>query len=292
MSRLTLVGALALLLCAGCDSWRLPGPPRQDSGAAVLPPLPAKSNRQAGRVADVDPETATRRIDDVRRGLRRLVMAEEAYFAENGVYTEDLTRIGFTPDGGSEVRFLWLGRDGWAASGTHPDLPGRDCVVFVGRAHGAPTTLRDVRPGREGTPICDAPPKRAAPSAVAPKPVEAAERAAGAAASDSGNALDAVDPGVQMRVDLRNLVRSQDTYYSTQGVYSRRTEPFALQFLWHKGVTISILTANDASWSARATHASRPGKSCVIWLGPVAQRPLTEAQKRAPEEPGTPVCDE
>ena len=29
----------------------------------------------------------------------------------------------------------------------------------------------------------------------------------------------------QMLVDLRNLVRSQDTYYGTQGVYSRRTSP-------------------------------------------------------------------
>ena len=94
-----------------------------------------------------------------------------------------------------------------------------------------------------------------------------------------------------MRVDLRNLVRSQDTYFGTQGVYSRRTEPFALQYLWHRGVIISILSANDAAWSARAYHVARPGKSCVIWLGPVAQRPVTEADKRSPEQPGTPVCD-
>jgi hypothetical protein len=95
-----------------------------------------------------------------------------------------------------------------------------------------------------------------------------------------------------MRVDLRNLVRSQDTYFGTQGIYSRRTEPFALQYLWHRGVTITILSASDASWSAKATHASRPGKSCVIWLGPVAQRPVTELQKRSPEQPSTPICDD
>ncbi len=84
-----------------------------------------------------------------------------------------------------------------------------------------------------------------------------------------------------MRVDLRNLVRSQDGYFGLQGEYSRRTEPFALQYLWHRGVKITILSANDDAWSARATYASRPGKSCVIWLGPVPQRPVTEAEAHA-----------
>jgi hypothetical protein len=100
-----------------------------------------------------------------------------------------------------------------------------------------------------------------------------------------------VDPTVQMRVDLRNLVRSQDIYYGTQGIYSKRTEPFALQYLWHRGVKITILSANDDSWSARATHVSWPGKSCVIWLGPVAQKPATDVQQRVPDQPAVPVCD-
>ena len=97
---------------------------------------------------------------------------------------------------------------------------------------------------------------------------------------------------MQMRVDLRNLVRSQDTWYAQQGVYSRRTEPFALQYLWHRGVKITILSANDDSWSARATHASRPGKSCVIWLGPVRRSPPPNAEKHVPDQPGMPVCDD
>jgi hypothetical protein len=294
MSRLALAGSAALLLCAACDKFHLPAP-RDQAGndtslATPAPPLPAKPNRATRRASDVDPATAALRFEDVRRGLRRLVAAEETYYAENGVYTDDLARIQFSPEGDTEVRFLWLTRGGWAASSSHPDVPGRDCVIYVGRAHGPPTTIRDVRQGREGTPVCDALPTRPAPSVAAPQVAVAAE-SPGLAAADTGNALDAVDPTVQMRVDLRNLVRSQDTYFGTQGVYSRRTEPFALQYLWHRGVTISILSANDAAWSARATYASRPGKSCVIWLGPVAQRPATEADKRSPEQPGTPVCD-
>ena len=69
-------------------------------------------------------------------------------------------------------------------------------------------------------------------------------------------------------------------------------EPFALQYLWHRGVTISILSANDASWSARAAHVNRPGRSCVIWVGPVDKRPETDAQKRSSDRPNVPVCDD
>jgi hypothetical protein len=297
MSRLALAGSAALLLCAACDNLSLPAKSAQVARDTSLntPAPPPKAARAAAeragrRASEADPAVAARHLADIRRGLRRLVVAEETYYAENGVYTDDVTRIGYAPEADTEVRFLWLTRAGWAASGSHPDVPGRDCVIYVGRAHGTPTTMRDVRQGREGTPVCDAPPTRPAPSVAAPQAAAAAEAPATSAA-DTGNALDAVDPTVQMRVDLRNLVRSQDTYYGTQGVYSRRTEPFALQYLWHKGVTISILSANDAAWSARAFHVARPGKTCVIWLGPVAQRPVTEADKRSPGQPGTPACD-
>lgn len=311
-ARLALMVA-CLIAGTACDSLNLPALPARaadatahDSAAAT----PAAKPRRGTKRAEADPALDPGRFDQIRRGLRRLVAAEESFYAENGVYTEDLSRVGFAPEGETGVRFLWLSRDGWAASGTHPDLPGRDCVIYVGRTHAAPTTLKTVRSGREGVPVCDAPqvvrritpasPKTAAAPA-APAPAAAAPPAATPPAAtpaaiptlpDTGSALDAVDPSVQMRVDLRNLVRSQDTYFGLQGVYARRTEPFALQYLWHRGVTITILSANDASWSARATSARRPGKSCVIWLGAVPHRPATEAQRRVPEQPGTPVCDD
>jgi hypothetical protein len=300
---------VCLLAATACDSLNLPALPARaadatahDSAAAT----PAAKPRRGAKREAADPALDAGRFDQIRRGLRRLVAAEESFYAENGVYTEDLSRVGFAPEGETGVRFLWLSRDGWAASGTHPDMPGRDCVIYVGRAHGAPTTLKSVRSGREGVPVCDASPvvrpvtpaaprTASAPTTPAPGAAAAAQAPTPAATSalpDTGSALDAVDPSVQMRVDLRNLVRSQDTYFGLQGVYARRTEPFALQYLWHRGVTITILSANDASWSAKATSARRPGKSCVIWLGAVAHRPATEAQRRIPEQPGTPVCDD
>jgi hypothetical protein len=309
LSPLTLLGAAVLLMGAACDKFSLktpPAPPGDEttaptaSAAATTPPKTPKPNRATGRPAEYDPAVASRSFDALRRGLRRLVVAQETYYAENGVYTDDLGRLRVTPEAGTEMRFLWLTRTGWAASGTHPDVPGRDCVVYVGRDHGPPTTMHDVRAGREGTPVCDVLPavrRRSAVSTAEAQPTRApgAPQSAAQAAPalpDTGSALDDVEPLIQMRVDLRNLVRSQDSYFGTQGVYSRRTEPFALQYLWRRGVTIRILSANDASWAARATHVSRPGKSCVIWLGPVAQRPVTEMQKRSPEQPGTPVCDD
>jgi hypothetical protein len=283
-----------LLATAGCDSFSFPAPPARaaavhDTAAATTAAKPRRGSKPAS-----DPTAEAGRFDQIRRGLRRLVVAEEAFFAENGVYTQDLGRVGFAPEGETRIRFLWLSRDGWAASGTHPEMPGRDCVIYVGRAHGAPTTLKYVRSGREGVPVCDA---TAATRQVASAPADSTPAATSPPAPapsipDTGSALDAVEPTVSMKVDLRNLIRSQDSYFGTQGIYARRTEPFALQYLWHRGVTVTILSADGQSWSARATHARRPGKSCVIWMGPVPHRPATQAQNRVPAQPGTPACDD
>jgi hypothetical protein len=301
------LGGAVLLMGAACDGVRLPALRARDSAlVASAPAAPAsKPNRAATQVkAKVDPALDAERFNAIRRGLRRLVAAEETYYAENGVYTDDMPRLSFVPEAETEIRFLWVARTGWAVSGSHPGMPGRDCVIYVGRGHGAPTTLRDVRAGREGVPVCDGTTKqRRAPAAAAPAtpPTSPAAAQPGSpspaataepAQTDTGSALDLVDPRVQMRVDLRNLVRSQDSWFGTQGVYSRRTDPFALQYLWHRGVKITILNANSESWSARATHASRPGKSCVIWLGPVPQLPVTEAQKKTPDKPAVPACDD
>ena len=257
------------------------------AAAAGPAPKPAPAPRKP---AKPDASADAARFDPIRAGLRRLVVAEENYYAENGIYTEDLARIGFHVQGDTQVRFLWLSRAGWAVRGTRPGLTSEDCVVYVGREHEPPATTRYARTGKEGVPVCDdkrAP--RPAPAAQAPV---AQEPAPAPTAPDTSSALEEVTSNVQMRVDLRNLVRAQESYKGNQGVYSRRMEPFALQFLWRRGVGITILDADDASWSAMATHASRPGKSCVVWFGPVPKKPATLSQKRVPEEEGTPVCDD
>ncbi len=89
-----------------------------------------------------------------------------------------------------------------------------------------------------------------------------------------------------MKVDLRNLAHSQETYHAMQGFYARRTPTLALQYLWHRDVKVDILEADAQSWAARARHARHPGKSCVIWFGDVSHRPSTDAQRLQGGEAG------
>jgi hypothetical protein len=290
--------AAAVLLVAACD--RLLPDRRQpaldavtsvDSAAQAKPPQPRR--RAAGQVRReaTGPEAAAA-FDQIRRSLRLLVAAEQAFYAENGTYSADLDRIGFRPSGESQVRFLWLSPQGWAASGTHPALPGRDCVTFVGAADAPPTTLRYTRSGREGVLVCDV--QREARPVAGGAAGSAAGRAAPAPPSvaDTGSALDAVNPTIQMKVDLRNLVQAQAAYFGTQGIYSSRPEQLQLQFAWRRGVNLKMLNADKRSWSARARHAARPGKSCVIWYGSPSIRPATDAQRKVPERAGVPACDD
>ena len=283
-----LAGLLAMAT-TGCEQLlpvrrQVVAAPPADS-AAEPASAPAPRRRRPAPAADSAPAIGEdEAFNQIRRGLRRLVAAEQGFFAENGAYTEDLERLRFRPEGETQFRFLWLTRDGWAASGTHPALPGRDCVIFVGRVNAAPTSLKYVRTAREGVPACDVtppPPRRA--DAPPPPPSRA---------TDTASALEAVNPFVQMKVDLRNLVRAQEAYHATQGSYARRTEPLQIQYLWQRGVSVDILSAGPDHWSARASHAAQPGKTCVIWHGRVTSRPVTETTQRASERPGIPVCDD
>ena len=292
----SVVAAAAVLLLPACDDL-LPARPQ-----AAPPPAPAVDSaaargpaRQGRRAAESARKEATgaeaeAAFNQIRRSLRALVAAEQGFYAENGTYSEDLARLGYRPTGESQVRFLWLTRQGWAASATHPALPGRDCVTFVGVANAAPTTLKLGRSGREGVVVCDAQPQaRPIPVAGAAPP---RREAPPPAAADNGSALDAVNPTVQMKVDLRNLVQAQTAYFGTQGLYSRRPEQLQLQFGYRRGVNVTVLHADQRSWAARATHASSPGKSCVVWYGSLSVRPATTAQRKVPPRAGVPACDD
>jgi hypothetical protein len=280
------------VLATACKDLLPERKPTVSADSAIPPaPAPAPPPQRAPHPSEASVETETKSFDQIRRSLRRLVAEEEGFFAENGVYTADFERLGFRPEGESEVRFVWVKRDGWAASGTHAAIKGKDCVVFVGRPSPAPATQKYRRRGRAGTIICDAQSSPRPPVATAPSS-SATSTSPSPALPDTGNVLDVLDPLVVMKVDLRNLVRSQDTYFATQGIYARRTDPLPLQYLWHKGVSIRILSATRDSWSARATHVARPGTSCVIWYGPVSARPETEVSKRVPDRSAVPVCDD
>lgn len=283
----------ATLLLAACDDLlpRRQSPPV--AAAADSAPATTRPRRQPP-ARDTQPEAtaleAEAAFGQIRQSLRRLVAAEQGFYAENGTYSRDLQRVGFRPAGESQVEFVSVTKQGWAARGTHPALPGSDCVTYAGAATTPPATRRFARTGSEGVIVCDS---RAVPAPARPAPAAPAPSARAApVAADTANALDAVNPTVQMRVDLRKLGEAQAAYYGTQGLYSRDVERLQLQFAWQRGVEVKLLHADQRSWSARATHTARPGSSCVVWYGVPPARPATQAQRKVPERPGVPVCDD
>jgi len=284
-----------VLLSAACDDVNLRRTLARARGDSTADSSSGPTQSRGRDGGQIDPEIAAAAFSETRAALRRLVTAEETFFAENGTYTNEPSHLGLQPDSNTTIRFLRISRDGWAARGTHSSLLGRDCVIFVGRGRRPPTTVKYGRRAREGVPTCDDAPV----SIPKPSPPAAAEPAGAVKAAqpqsvspDTGNALDALDPRVLMKVDLRNLAHSQETFYEMQGFYAKRPENLALQYLWHKDVQVRILAADAQSWTAKATHARFPGRSCVIWFGPVAQRPVTDAQRRHETRPGEPVCDQ
>ena len=286
--------AAVISMSTACSDLSLPlRRPSSEASETVSQPASPTTPKRAPKVSRIPPEVEASSFAEVRRTLRELVAAEEGFFAENGSYTSDLSNIRIKPDTAIRIRFLWLSRDGWAASGTHADLPGRNCVIFVGQRKRRPTTLKYGRLGRLGTPVCDESrtPTQPSPPGTARAGGEPPSKA-DSAPPDTGNALDVLDPRVVMKVDLRNLAHSQETFFAMQGFFAKRTENLALQYLWHRGVQVKILSADAGSWSAKAVHAKSPGKSCVIWFGTMTERPRTDAQHKVERRPGVPACDD
>jgi type IV pilus assembly protein PilA len=71
-----------------------------------------------------------------------------------------------------------------------------------------------------------------------------------------------------MRSDLRNLATTQEGYWAENRVYYGGVIPDPAFLLTpSQGVTITIVTATDAGWSARATALPLTADQCVIFYG-------------------------
>ena len=72
-----------------------------------------------------------------------------------------------------------------------------------------------------------------------------------------------------MRSDLRNLASAQEGYWVENRVYYGGAIPNfpTFQFQPTLGVTITVVNATDAGWSARATAAPLTLQECVIFYG-------------------------
>jgi prepilin-type N-terminal cleavage/methylation domain-containing protein len=71
-----------------------------------------------------------------------------------------------------------------------------------------------------------------------------------------------------MRSDLRNLAGTQESYWVENRTYYGGVIPDpAIQFNPSEGVTITIVSATDAGWSAQATAVPLTTQTCVIYYG-------------------------
>ena len=94
-----------------------------------------------------------------------------------------------------------------------------------------------------------------------------------------------------LKRQLRNLVSAQESFYASRSAYSNSLKE--LGYVAREDAHIMVFRADKNGWVGRAVHPMRPGKSCVIWVGPDANAALakTDATQLTGGE-GEPVCDQ
>jgi len=112
-----------------------------------------------------------------------------------------------------------------------------------------------------------------------------------ARAQTSAAAAWSASPAAQLKSALRELVAAQARYRETRGGYARTVAPLRLPA--ESGVRLEVTAASGTGWQARAVHQSRPGRSCVIFVGRVegVDSPRTEGDGEMAGEDGVPLCD-
>lgn len=98
-------------------------------GVLSLPTGVAQAQVQA-------PDTAAARpyLRQMQSDLRNLVVAQEAYFADNDAYAPSIPAMGgsFIPSRGVSIAILALTETGWNGVAVHQSAPGYVCGIFVG----------------------------------------------------------------------------------------------------------------------------------------------------------------
>jgi hypothetical protein len=114
-------------------------------------------------------------------------------------------------------------------------------------------------------------------------PIDARAQNAGAAWQST--------PASILKNTLRNVVAAQDKYRAAHPVFTSSLE--VLQVNPGADVKIQIVGVTANGWRAKATHRSRPGRSCVVFVGPLAgsELPKTEADGEMAGEERVPLCD-
>jgi hypothetical protein len=98
-------------------------------------------------------------------------------------------------------------------------------------------------------------------------------------------------PASVLKSTLRNVVAAQDKYHATHPGFASSVE--ALRVNPGSDVKVQILGATPSGWRAKATHKTRPGRSCVVFVGklPATEFPRTDGDGEMAGEERVPLCD-
>jgi hypothetical protein len=112
-----------------------------------------------------------------------------------------------------------------------------------------------------------------------------------ARAQTSTAAAWSASPATQLKNALRGLAAAQARYRETRGSYAASVAP--LRLAAEAGVRLEVTAASPTGWQGRAVHQSRPGRSCVIFVGRVegVESPRTDGDGEMAGEDGVPLCD-
>ena len=120
-------------------------------------PVGGQSAAATGATSSVD-------VKEMKASLRALVMKQEAFWAEHGSYTADMSALGLYPrpalaNGTPAVQVIFAGSRGWTGMATQSAMKGMSCVVFVGNPDELPKLPATMRskaiPSVQGAPLCD-----------------------------------------------------------------------------------------------------------------------------------------
>ena len=116
-------------------------------------------------------------------------------------------------------------------------------------------------------------------------------RAGSLGAQSAASATWQATPASTLKGALRAAAAAQARYRATKGVFAPAPELLGLRL--ESGVRVEILRAGRDGWQGKATHASRRGLSCVVFVGSLdgAEAPRTDGDHEMAGEDGVPLCD-
>jgi hypothetical protein len=99
-------------------------------------------------------------------------------------------------------------------------------------------------------------------------------------------------PASVLKSTLRTVVAAQDSYKAKHGKYAGSLETLRMNG-GSDVVKVQIQAATESGWRAKASHRTRPGRSCVVFVGKLraGEAPRTDGDGEMAGEERVPLCD-